>query len=443
MRVLLIDTDRCGLDFAYRCVQADHDVRWYNRSVDGEAFKDGQGFPGIAMVKDWRESMKWAKDGLVWTSSNGKFLKELDQWKQHGFPVFAPSFESAQLEISRSKGMDLLKQCGMSIPKYTMFNSLDEALKFAWKATQPYVFKTMGDCEDKSLSYVAKTPADLVGRIQRWIKDGLKIKGPCMLQERVDGVEFAVSCWFGPDGPLPDKWNINFEHKKLMPGNYGPNTGEMGTVIQYTKQSKLADAVFTPKLVAALRKLRHLGDVDVNCIVDKDGTPWPLEFTCRPGWPFDWIVDETHPEDPAEWKRDLLLGKDSLKVSYDVAIGNVIATPPFPYDEHDDGQCMGLPVQTPKNWRGIHPVNMMLDKGPAMEGEKVVEKDIFKTTGDYVMVCVGIGKTVMAAKKATDKIIGQVQVPNMIVRNDIGMGLEKVLPTLHKLGYAENMEFDA
>lgn len=442
MRVLIIDTDRCGLDFAYRCVEAGHEVRWYNRSPEGEAFKDGDGFPGIESIKDWRGSMKWAKDGLVWTSSNCKFLKELDQWKQHGFPVFAPSFASAQLEISRGKGMDLLKRCGASIPTHTLFNSLDEALKFAWKATQPYVFKTMGDCEDKSLSYVAKTPADLVGRIQRWIKDGLKIKGPCMLQEKVDGIEFAVSCWFGPEGPLPDKWNINFEHKKLMPGNYGPNTGEMGTVVQYTKQSKLADEIFTPKLVKAMRELQHLGDVDVNCIVDKQGTPWPLEFTCRPGWPYDWIVDETHPEDPAQWKRDLLQGRDTLKVSYDVALGNVIAIPPFPYDVQEGDECIGLPVALPDDWRGIHPVCLMLRKGPDMDGEKVVEREIYETTGDYVLVTAATGKTVMAAKKANDKIIDKVQIANMIVRNDIGAGLEKPLDQLHALGYATSMEFE-
>ena len=52
MRVLLIDTDRCGLDFAYRCVEAGHEVKWYNRDKDGNTFRDGEGFPGIVMCKD-------------------------------------------------------------------------------------------------------------------------------------------------------------------------------------------------------------------------------------------------------------------------------------------------------------------------------------------------------------------------------------------------------
>ena len=110
--------------------------------------------------------MKWAKDGLIWTSANALFLKELDDWKKHGYPVFAPSFESASLEINRAKGMDLIEKMGLLIPTYHTFKSLKEASNFARKSDQAYVFKTMGDNEDKSLSYVAKTPADLVGPCQ-------------------------------------------------------------------------------------------------------------------------------------------------------------------------------------------------------------------------------------------------------------------------------------
>lgn len=443
MRVLLIDSDRCGLDFAYRCVEAGHEVRWYNRDKEGNSFRDGEGFPGIVMVKDWRPSMKWAKDGLIWVSSNANFLKELDNWKRHGYPVFAPSFESASLEIQRAKGMKLLERMGLLIPTYHTFASLKEAETFARKSDQAYVFKTMGDNEDKSLSYVSKTPADLVGRIQRWIKLGLNIKGPCMLQEKIDGYEMGVSCWFGPEGPLPDKWNVNFEHKKLMAGNYGPNTGEMGTVIQYCQEEKMADELFTPELIAHLKKIGHIGDLDLNCIIEKgSGKIYPLEFTCRPGWPYDWIASDLHEGDPVQWMKDLLDGEDTLRVSYDVAIGEVIAIPPFPRDDCDEAECMGLPVETPKNWHGIHPVCLMLEKGPDMQDGKVVEREIYKTSGNYVLVAVGTGETVTAAKKRTDALVKKINMSNMMVRNDIGDSLEKSLPELHKLGFAECMEYD-
>lgn len=440
MRVLLIDTDTCGLDFAYRCVEAGHDVRWYEKDTDGKTTTAGNGFPGIEKVADWRSCMKWAKDGLVWTSSNCKFLDELDQWKRHGYAIFAPSKAAAELEINRNSGMKLLEKCGVPVPPYRMFDGLESARAAAMKADQPYVFKTMGDNADKSLSYVAKTPADLVGRIDRWIKEGINIKGAVMLQEKIDGVEMGCSVWFGPDGYLPDRYNINFEHKKLMPGNYGPNTGEMGTVVQYTMDDRIAE-IWTDDLVKALVKLGQLGDTDLNCMIDTKGKVWPLEFTCRPGWPFDWIDSELRQGDPVEWMRDLVRGEDTLKVSDKVAVGEIVAVPPFPYDVKEIDP-KGLPIETPDDWRGIHPVCMEIAKGPAMDGNKVIETGIYKTSGDYVMCCVGTGKTVKAAKKACDKIIDGVQVANMIVRNDIGEGLEQVLPKLHKLGFAQSMEYD-
>ena len=106
MNILLIDQDRCGLDFALRCAQAGHSVRWYRKTV--RPVKDGVGFPRIQIVNGWREHMKWAKEGLILTTANCSLLKELDAFREFGFPIFAPSFKSAQMEIDRGAGMKLL-----------------------------------------------------------------------------------------------------------------------------------------------------------------------------------------------------------------------------------------------------------------------------------------------------------------------------------------------
>lgn len=141
--------------------------------------------------------------------------------------------------------------------------------------------------------------------------------------------------------------------------------------------------------------------------------------------------------------KDLLDGEDTLKVFYDVAIGEVVAIPPFPRDDCDEAECMDLPIELPKRWNGIHPVCMQIEKGPTMEGDKVVEKDIYTTSGNYVLVASGIGDTVKQAKERCDAIVKKVNVSNMMVRNDIGDGLEKCLPELHKLGFATSMEYES
>ena len=98
------------------------------------------------------------------------------------------------------------------------------------------MFKTLGSEDDKSLSYVSASPADLCAWIERQQARGLNLSGPCMLQEKIDMVaELGVSGWFGPEGFLPEKWQPCWEHKKLCNGEIGPNTGEMGTVCQYVE----------------------------------------------------------------------------------------------------------------------------------------------------------------------------------------------------------------
>jgi len=75
----------------------------------------------------------------------------------------------------------------------------------------------------------------------------------------------------------------------------------------------------------------YTGYIDVSVMIDKKGTPWPLEFTCRPGWPLQQILQCLHTGDPAQWMLDALHGHDSLKVKSDIATGVVMAIPDFPY----------------------------------------------------------------------------------------------------------------
>lgn len=442
MNVLAIDTDGVGLDFCYRCAEAGHKVKWFLRPAKpGEKAKDGRGFPGIERVDDWRPWMKWAKEGLVWVAHNAMYLNDLDRWREFGFPVFAPSYRSAQLEINRGEGMRVLEQCGVPVPAYKTFKTLEEAEKFAYQASEAYVFKTLGDEEDKSLSTVSDSPADMVETIRQWRAKGLKLKGPCMLQEKVDGIEMGVSGWMGPQGFLDAKWNHNFEYKRLMPGDYGPNTGEQGTVIQYAKRSKLADEVLKP-LEQYLLGLGHRGDLDVNCIIDKAGKPWVLEFTCRPGWPHHQIVQATHGKDPALWMRELLEGRDALEVSYDVAVGIVLTQPPYPEPSKDLARVEGLPIYGCEDvWDHIHPWQMMWAKGCDMDGDKIVEREIPKTTGDYIMVVSATGKKVSQARERCYEAAGSIRVKNLQLRNDVGADLEEKLPRLHKLGYCPELEF--
>ena len=338
--------------------------------------------------------------------------------------------------------MTAMERAGIQVPAYQVFNSLQDAERFSRKSDKCFVFKTMGDEEDKSLSFVSCDPAEMVGWIRRQIERGVKLKGPCMLQEKIDMLaELGVSGWFGPDGFLPEKWQICFEHKKLMPGEIGPNTGEQGTVSQYTSRDKLADEMLVP-FTDLLKKVGHTCDFAIGVGVDRKGKAWPFEFTARLGWPAFYIQVASHKGDPAQWMRDLLDGKDTLEVSHDVAIGVVLSQPRYPYNDSPPEMVEGNPISgVDEAWDDLHLASVMKGKGPVMKDGKVVDGETYQTTGEYVMVATGLGKTIEKARKAVYGAIDKVKFPNAMYRDDIGKKLEKPLPELHKAGYAAKMEY--
>jgi phosphoribosylamine--glycine ligase len=444
MRVLLIDQEGIALDFALRCAAHDHEVRWYRFDEKRRGLKDGTGFEQIKIVDDWREHLRWVgKDGLIWLSGNFRFLHELDRLRtDFDFKVFGPTVASAQLEITRSDGMDLMRSIGANIPPFETFDSLNDALAFARKSDRAWVHKPMGDEGDKSLTYVSKDPADLVGWLSRQIKRGKKTKGKVMLQEKIEGVEaeIGVSGWMGSDGFLPEKWNVCFEHKPLMDGDIGPATGEQGTVMQYVEEDKLAAEMLSP-LAPTLRALGHTGDFAIGAMVDRKGTAWFLEFTARAGWPAFYIQTAEHRGDPASWMRDALDGKDTLRVSTDVAVGVVLAQPRYPYGDSKPELVEGNPIEgVDEVYDDLHLAQVMRGTGPQMKGGKVVDAPTYETSGEYVMVATALGKTVEAARKRVYRTIDKVHFADMMYRTDIGVKVQKNLPKLQVYGYALDME---
>ncbi len=343
MHVLIIDVDGCGLDICYRAAEAGHKVKWYQPKEKWKMPLDGDGFPGIEKVSAWKPEMTWAKSGLIVNLYNEpNTTKELDRYRDFGFPVFGPSTKSANLEIKREEVMKALEAKGVKVPPYKTFPTLQSALAYAKSADKRLVFKTLGSEEDKSLSYCSSSPEDMAGRIESWVDYGHQLKGPCMLQDVIEGNEVGVSAWCGKNGFLPKKWGQNWEFKKLLPGDFGPATGEMGSGMKWVEKSKLAENTLAP-MEEELKKMGHIGDVDLNCIVDDKGDAYCLEWTNRFGWPSTQIAMAMNKGDPIQWMKDALSGRDSLQVDDRCAIGVLMAAPPFPYPDEEE-KAVGLPI---------------------------------------------------------------------------------------------------
>ena len=443
MRILLIDPPKDTaffLDFAMRAEAQGHDVRLFiSKASDGSRLPIGRGLVNI--VDDWRPSMNWAD--LILCSDNCKYLVELEGYRNRGYPLFAPNVEVSEWELDRAKGQAVLEECGIECLPAIPFKNYDEAIahQTANLGTR-YVSKPSADV-DKALSYVSKSAKDMLFMLNYWKKNQKK-KVPFIFQEFCPGIEVAVGGWMGRDGFL-GHFLENFEFKKLMPGDVGVNTGEMGTVMKYVTadESRLAQELLLP-LEARLIREGYTGYIDVAVMCgtegDRKGKLNPLEFTSRHGWPLFNIQQALHP-DVANWMRDALDGRDTFQPSKEVAVGIICAMPDFPYSRLTGKDVMGFPVWglSPANRYNFHPCEMMLGEGQNDKGQM---EPMMVSAGCFVAVVSGTGKTISKAKDRAYANLKEIELPNSpIYRDDIGERLEKQLPELQKYGYATAWEW--
>lgn len=435
MKILVVDNEAGNgqLSFIMRAQDDGHTVRWYfSKPLDWKAKPVGKGIATI--VADWRDHVRWAD--LIVLGDNTKHLDQMDALRRQGRKIIGATQASAAWELDRTVGQQIFRKHGIPVPAYREFSNYDQAIAYVKREGRPFVSKPNGDTDDKALSYVAKSPADMIYQLQKW-KGGHKHKDAFILQEKVSGVEMAVGAWVGSNG-FTAGWLENFETKKLFAGDLGPNTGEMGTTIKHVGRSRLAEKVLKP-LEDAIVATGHTGYVDVNTIVDEDGTPWPLEFTMRFGYP-TWPIQQALIDgDIAEWLMDLTDGRDAKPWSRETAVGVVMATGSFPHGRIPHADIVGIPIYGAEDvLDDLHFAEVQLGKAPLDVGGKVVDSPCFLTAGDYILTATGRGASVVEARYRAYSVLGKLSLPSSpFWRNDIGLKLKTCLPRLADLGYAK------
>lgn len=419
MKVLLIDKGGYFLDFALRCIAAGHEVRWWlGKFRNGDRNPQGDGM-GIIKVVDWRPSMRWAD--IILLPDNSDLMEDLRQYRRNGFPIFGPNEELAEWELNRGRGMAVLEQVGIdTIPSMT-FKRISEAKAFLAQNPRRFVSKLNDDNDTKAMSYVSKSAKDMLFMLEKWEKLGA-MGCEFVFQEFIPGTEVAIGGWFGPGG-FSRWWLENFEHKKLMAGNIGVNTGEMGTVMRYTDNSPLADHFLKP-LEGHLYRANYTGYIDIALMVGKDGRAWPLEFTTRPGWPLFEIQQALHP-DPVEWMGDLIQGRDTFSPSTQIAVGVCITMPDFPFCTTPKKEKFGYPLYGAETIpaKNFHPSQVMMGEAP---GDSLRREPTLVTAGECVCTISGIGSTVSNAMKAAYRNVKRLELPNSpMYRIDIGAKVDE------------------
>src|SRR5271156_2912751 len=318
-------------DIAWQILKEGHDVRYY---IDNEKERDiADGF--VPKSANWeKDADDWA-DIVVFDDTLGQGAKA-QALRAKGKPVIGGSEYTDKLEDDRSFGQEELKKAGVNIIPYEDFDSFDPAIEFVKKNPDRYVIKPSGEAQNvKRRLFVGEEEdgQDVIRMLEAYKKalsDEIKV---FQLQRRVVGVEVAVGGFFnGKNFIYPI--NVNFEHKKLFPGDIGPPTGEMGTSMFWSGPNQLFNHTLL-KMEPVLASEGYIGYIDLNCIVNGNGI-YPLEFTSRFGYPTISIQQAGMLTPIGGFFLDLASGVDpKLKTRSGFQIGVRIVVPPFPFDDDE------------------------------------------------------------------------------------------------------------
>ena len=425
LKFLFVSLESLSGDLAWTLKKEGHEVKVYIKAKsDADVYN---GF--VEKIERWEDFIDWAE---VIIFDDVEFGGMAERLRKKGKLVVGGSEYTDRLEIDREFGQAEMKRHGINILPSWNFSNYDEAIAFIKGNPERYVFKPSGNTPSggKGLLFIGQEEdgKDLVEILEQ-NKNVWQKKAPWFqLQKFVSGVEIAVGAFFnGKEFIYPI--NVNFEHKRVFPGDIGPFAGEMGTLMFWSEPNTLFKATLG-KMLSALKESGYIGYIDINCIVNGRGI-YPLEWTCRFGYPTIHIQEEGITMAMGEMLYKLARGENfELKTKKGFQVGVRISVPTF-FAKSKDHETVemyhDLPVlfKKPSNLDGIHIEDVKIEDG------------VWRIAGEsgVLMVVTGSGVTVEEARRQVYLRVQNIMIQNMFYRTDIGAKWSEDGDRLHTWGY--------
>jgi phosphoribosylamine--glycine ligase len=430
-------TETCDLAALYiALIEEGHEVRISISEPGARGTAAGL----VEQVDDWRAVLPWigkaGGDGIIlFESVSEGFGKLQDELRQAGYAVIGGSAYGDRLENDRAYAQSLLAALGFPQGHVWEFDDPVDADSFIALRPCRYVLKFSGPGYAASDNYIgvlddgSDVRAMLAARPNGYGDAGDRF----ILMEFIDGIEMGVGAYFDGDRFLLPAC-LDWEHKRFFPGDLGELTGEMGTVATFERTGRFFERTLG-KIEPHLRGRGHAGYVNLNTIVNDQGI-WPLEFTCRFGYPGFAVLAPLQKTSWADLFGRMTTGSGPvLTVHPGYSLGVVLTTPPFPYTRKEVAGPIGLPV----SFQGEL---SQADRQNIHYGEVGLAGNRLVTTGLYgwSMVVTGTAATIVGAQAEAYARARRLIIPNMRYRDDIG---KRLIATEHSALDAMGMLGDA
>ncbi|MBR2221512.1 MAG: phosphoribosylamine--glycine ligase [Campylobacter sp.] len=365
-------------------------------------------------IKDFNELAKFALENKIELTIVGpeNALSDgvVDIFKANNLTIFGPSRAAARLESSKAYMKEFLAKNNIRTARFINTNNYDEAAEFIDTLGDIVVVKADGLCAGKGV-IIAKSKDEAKSAVKDMLSgESFGAAGKrVVIEEFLDGFElsFFAIC----DGNNFVSLPVAQDHKRLLSGDEGPNTGGMGAYAPSPlANEELIKRVEKEVVEPTLKGMQaenapFCGVLFVGLMVVND-VPYVLEFNVRFGDPECEVLMPLIRGELGEILHGAALGKLSkFELENEIAVGVVLASKDYPYKSSPAAK--------------ISVENIPQNSHIAYAGVSLEDGNLY-ATGGRVLVAVGKGTSVKEARDRAYELAKNIKFDGMQYRDDIG-----------------------
>jgi phosphoribosylamine--glycine ligase len=356
-----------------------------------------------------------------------------DAFWNAGIPCVGPKYDGAQLEASKDLSKNFMEKHGVACAKSATFTDIEKAREYVASHGAPIVIKADGLAAGKGVT-VAATVADANNAITDIMESGRvgNAGKKIVVEDYLEGVEISILAAVSvtPEYTKEGKSTIvpflpSRDHKRLLDGAKGPNTGGMGAICPLSDvtpeiMQEFDKNILQPTLKGLIAEnFDYRGFIFFGVMITKDG-PKLLEYNVRLGDPETQAVLPLMDFDFYDMCNAIIDGslKDfSFKWKEGFCVAPVAVSRGYPGDYKK-----GFPMNIDN--KKIEELGAKVFLAGAIIDRRSESKENptpLITNGGRVLACSAVGNTFDEAWKKAYTAIQSVSFKGIMYRKDIGL----------------------